>query len=143
MKVAGSEIHELTGLVESVAAGMERSDEETKSRFRRMEDWVKEIEDRVSKGLRHAALNPGSGSGDHLREAAGQWFAGAILRRPELISRAEAALGVQKAGLDETNDTEGGYLVPQPLAAEVLRLAAATAAVRPLSRVLPMTSKTL
>jgi HK97 family phage major capsid protein len=78
-----------------------------------------------------------------LREQAGKWFLGVIGRKPEWKAEAEAALGVQKVGLQEDTSSEGGYLVPKPLADEILRLAAPAAAVRPISRVIPMTSKTL
>jgi len=58
------------------------------------------------------------------------------------FGRASDLLGLDAKDLSIAVDPAGGYTVPTPLAAEVLRLAAAIAAVRPLARPVPMESKT-
>lgn len=62
----------------------------------------------------------------------------------EEMDRIEKALGfepVQKAALQEDTNTEGGYLVPAPVEAEVLRLAEDAGLMRNLCRIFPMTTK--
>jgi HK97 family phage major capsid protein len=107
----------------------------------------KTLENFVGEAIRKAAgrkvsLNP-TPDDRFLREQMGKWFLGVIGPRPEWKADAEAALGVGKVALQEDVSAEGGFLIPKPLADEILRLAAPVAAVRPISRVIPMTSKTL
>lgn len=63
----------------------------------------------------------------------------------EEMLKLETALGVDpeaKAALQEDTSDEGGYLVPTPLEAEVLRVIEDSAVLRPLVRKLTMTAKT-
>ena len=63
----------------------------------------------------------------------------------EEMDKIEQAFGfdpVHKAALEEGTDAEGGFLVPVPLEAEVLRIAEDEGIMRRLCRVFPMTVKT-
>jgi HK97 family phage major capsid protein len=108
--------------------------------FQSLDSTLLDLERRLSK---HVSLNTADEPDVHLREAAGKWFAGCVLRRAELREEARQTLGLTKVALQEDVSAEGGYFVPKPLADFVARLAAPASAVRPVSRVIPMTSKTL
>ena len=117
-----------------------------------LEAWIRAVERKqTSGGFPGASTRFGdSDSGaefspaqKHARmENIGRWFLGAMKGNTEMRERAEASFGVSKA-LGGDIGSEGGYLVPRPLAAEILRLAAPVAAVRPISKVVPMIAKTL
>ncbi len=65
----------------------------------------------------------------------------------ETMSKIQQALGdvpeLRAAAMQEDTNTEGGFAVPSPLEGEVLRAIADEAVVRPMVRIVPMTSKTL
>jgi HK97 family phage major capsid protein len=112
-------------------------------RLKNMENHIAEVDKKVSrKGLGFSSTDD-SDQRRVLREAAGKWFLGKFAKRADLVDQAYMAMGISKAAFQEDVSTEGGFLVPKPLADEVLRLVAPIAAVRPIARVIPMTSKTL
>ncbi len=97
---------------------------------------------------RRFSLNGGGESEDgppskFLREQAGKWFLGVAKHRTDWRQEAEAALGIGKVAFQEDVSAEGGFAVPKPMADFILRVAALVGAVRGVSRVIPMTSKTL
>jgi len=131
------------------AAGRPMTLEQMDKAFPALAGWRQNVERMLTENAQRLSARriPLSGEpkdgGRFLKEQMGKWFLGVIGRRPEWKAEAEAALGVQKVGLQEDTSSEGGYLVPKPLADEILRLAAPASAVRTVSRVIPMTSKTL
>lgn len=65
-----------------------------------------------------------------------------LLEEMDKIERGFGFDATQKAALEEGTDAEGGFLVPVPLEAEVLRIAEDEGIMRRLCRVFPMTVKT-
>jgi HK97 family phage major capsid protein len=96
---------------------------------------------------RERAGHTGEGRSRILVEGAGLFFMGAIRHSTALMDRGLALMGVEeseaRAALQEGTAAEGGYLVPTPMRAEVLRLVKDYGIARRLATVLPMDSQTL
>ena len=134
----------LEGIVDMKAIDALRK--ELMAEFETRDEWLKEVQKDANK-LR-SPLGPGAVT-EADRHAIGAWFRSRLLRRSDpmearrLEGQAYAALGMTKAALQEDTDDEGGYLVPAPIMDRFFALAAKISVIRPLSMILPMTSKTL
>lgn len=121
--------------------------QDMKKTQKELESYIQKVEARTNRRYDGPGGSPIASSGEldrtSLMHAMGSWFVGVLKNDRERMQEANRILGVSTHAMQEDTGTEGGFLVPTPLAAEVLVAASTVAAVRPISRTLPMKSKTL
>lgn len=79
-------------------------------------------------------------AGESEREALGLWLKGKVRKDESALGRAAELLRVERGALEAGATGEGAELVPTPLLGVLLRVGADSSAVRPISRIEPMTS---
>ncbi len=139
----------LTDQIRSIAGGIPglvADVQELRKGHGELEKYIQSVEARTNRRYNPGG-SPAASSGEldkaSLMHAAGLWFVGLLKNDRGRMEEAGRILGVTTHAMQEDAGTEGGFLVPTPLAAEVLVAASTVAAVRPISRTLPMKSKTL